>query len=181
MGPKKQTRSVCIFGAPCGLTDNGQLYTNKDILAAMQMEINKSPAISSRYAAKVLEPLISKKWKEVNPLLPLISTDSIVLKIDCLYKTCKTIEDKHCSVYKKKIFLSKMDKLFDILICKCKFIECSGCPKDCTSAHIDCFCARKFKIPKQDLSFIKDQREKVGHNSGKMIIYGSKKVVAQEL
>ena len=180
MGPKKITRSVCIFGAPCELTDSGQLYTNKDILAAMQMEINKSPATSSRYAAKVLEPFISKKWNEVNPLLPLISTDSIVLKIDRLYKTCKTIEDKHCSVYKKKIFLSKMDKLFDILICKCKFIECSGCPKDCTSAHIDCFCARKFKIPKKDLSFIKDQREKVGHNSGKMIIYGSKKVVAQE-
>ena len=55
------------------------------------------------------------------------------------------------------------------------------CPKDCTSAHIDCVCARKFKIPKQDISFIKDQRKKVGHNSGKMIIYGSKKVVAQEL
>ena len=47
MGPKKITRSVCIFGAPCELTDSGQLYTNKDILAAMQMEINKSPAISS--------------------------------------------------------------------------------------------------------------------------------------
>ena len=73
----------------------------------MQMEINKTPAISSRYAAKVLEPLISKKWKEVNPLLPLISTDSIVLKIDRLYKTCKTIEDKHCSIYKTKILISK--------------------------------------------------------------------------
>ena len=42
MGPKKITRSVCIFGAPCELTDNGQLYTNQDILAAMQMEINKT-------------------------------------------------------------------------------------------------------------------------------------------
>ena len=61
MGPKKITRSLFIFGAPYELTDNGQLYTNKDILAAMQMEINKYPAISSRYAAKVLEPLISKK------------------------------------------------------------------------------------------------------------------------
>ena len=50
----------------------------------------------------MLEPLIAKKLKEVNPLLPLISTDSIVLKIGHLYKTCKTIEDKHCSVYKKK-------------------------------------------------------------------------------
>ena len=68
-----------------------------------------------------------------------------------------------------------MDKLFDILICKCKFSECMVCPKDCTSAHIECVCARKFKIPKQDLFFIKDQREKVGHNGGKMIIYGSKK------
>ena len=154
MGPKKITRSGFIFGAPCGFPDNRQLYTNKDILAAKQMEINKSPVISSRYAAKVLEPLVAKKWKEVNPLLPLISTYSIVLKIDCLYKMCKTIEDKHCSVYKKKIFISKMEKLFDILVCQCKFSEGSGCPKDCKSAHIECFCARKFKIPKNDLSLI---------------------------
>ena len=74
-----------------------------------------------------------------------------------------------------------MEKLFDILVCQCKFSEGSGCPKDCKSAHIECFCARKFKIPIKDLSFIKDQREKVGHNSGKMVIYGSKQVVAQKL
>ena len=84
----------------------------------MQMEIKKSYAISYRYAAKVLEPLIDIKWKNVNPLLPLISIDSIVLNIDCLYKTCK-----------KKIFLSKMNKLFDILGFKCIFSECFDCPK----------------------------------------------------
>ena len=65
---------------------------------------------------------------------------------------------------RKETFLKKLDKLFDIIVCKCEITTCEekGCPSDCKKfAHIDCDCLRPQKIPPIELSFVKDQRLKV--------------------
>ena len=65
----------------------------------------------------------------------------------------------------KQTFESDLDKLFNILICSCDFIDCSAakCSDDnCPSVHIDCHCPRESKIPQLDLPFVKDQRGKTG-------------------
>ena len=65
----------------------------------------------------------------------------------------------------KENFMKKLDRLFDILNCKCDIILCNdfGCPEDCKlQVHISCNCSRDKKIPIQELIFIKGQREKIG-------------------
>ena len=65
----------------------------------------------------------------------------------------------------KNLFLAKMDKLFDFLVCQCKFVTCDDvkCSEDiCDSVHISCDCLRKFKIPEMELEFVRDQRQKSG-------------------
>ena len=65
----------------------------------------------------------------------------------------------------RETFNAKLDKLFDILNCKCKIFICSefGCPAGCKKeAHIYCTCPKEMKIPVKELAFIKGQRDKTG-------------------
>ena len=62
-------------------------------------------------------------------------------------------------------FGEELDKLFNILVCDCHFICCAEAKcldEACTSVHIDCNCPRDSKVPKLELPYLKDQREKVG-------------------
>ena len=66
----------------------------------------------------------------------------------------------------KANFEMKMDKLFDILSCACTFTTCDDAKcksKDkCDGIHIIRNCPKEKKIPKLELQYTKDQREKVG-------------------
>ena len=65
----------------------------------------------------------------------------------------------------KNRFADKLDRLVDILNCKCPIFLCSEsrCESDCVKdAHIECECKRDEKIPVLELQFIRAQREKVG-------------------
>ena len=72
----------------------------------------------------------------------------------------------------KERFTEKLDKLVDILNCKCKIFLCSEfhCEEDCVAqAHIQCTCKKEQKIPVLDLAFIKAQSDKTGSTSSYQI------------
>ena len=98
---------------------------------------------------KAIADRIEKSWK-------------ILLSI-CHGREKKKTED---------VWAQKLDKLFDITKCKCLIVLCADPESHCDStscdsngAHINCSCERQLKLPKYDLVWVKDQREKVGTKS----------------
>ena len=71
MGPKKvKTRhsSGSCFGASASLPDSGNLFTVRDVLAALEREAELAPLAPTHFIATQLEVKIRDKWKEGNPL-----------------------------------------------------------------------------------------------------------------
>ena len=70
---------------------------------------------------------------------------------------------------RKKTIIDTLDKLFDIVTCRCEIflcndenIDCNGCS---LGAHISCGCSKAQKIPKLDLLWLYYQRQKIGEKS----------------
>ena len=82
------------------------------------------------------------------------------------------LRNSRLSAKAKKLFIEKLDKVFDIVVCQCPIELCSK--SDCNPAHcsngfhISCSCERDFKIPTMELRYLLDQREKVGQRGGSM-------------
>ena len=185
MAPKKRkTRqsNQVAFCAPAELPVTNQLYTNKDILASVLMDLEQNPEVEVRDSAKKIEPVVRNKWLEVNPLLVLFQTKSIINKIVKLHDTAKQINRKNITSKKKDNFMGNIDKLFDILLCQCPILSCEQqvCDPPCDIPHIQCLCSRDSKIPVIELAFIQDQRNKVGSHGGKMVMGAVDKVVAKQ-
>ena len=73
---------------------------------------------------------------------------------------------------KKEVLNSHLDKLLDLTRCRCTILTCPeatcmGCKYE---AHITCNCPKEIKLPKTELRFIKNQRDKVGDLSSFQII-----------
>ena len=186
MPPKKaKTRhsTGSCFGPPSLLPDIGSLYTLRDVLAAIEMERSLHPDQNNRWCAEQIAPLVKAKWAETNPQLVLIQDVSIVLKLIRKFDKALLINAKKGTTKQKEDFLSKIDKLFDILVCQCPIEVCfkSDCnPGHCQNgAHITCNCLKQFKVPTMELAFIKDQREKVGLRGGEMLMAGADKAEAR--
>ena len=122
------------------------------------------------------------KWVETNPLLVLIKDESITKKMLKSYETASLININRAKVKARKLFMDKLDHLFDILVSQCPIKLCES--SDCNTAHceggahVTCSCLRQFKIPTMELMFILDQREKVGLKGGEMQIGGADRVEA---
>ena len=184
MGAKKaKTRhsSGSCFGPSADLPDSGDLFTAKDVLAAFQREAELAPEASTNFIATRLEVKIRDKWKQTNPELVLLEQKIVVQKITRLYDSAVKVNRKQLSKVKTDNFLEKVDKLFDILVCQCKFISCNEfkCSEaQCLGTHLLCSCPREFKIPEIEWNFIKDQREKIGQH-GQMQMSGTDKKEAK--
>ena len=170
MGPRKaKTRhsSASCFGPSADLPDTGDLFTVKDVLAAFQREVDLAPSDSVNSIAIRLEVRIRDKWKQANPNLVLLDQKSVAQKMSRLYESALKVNRKQLNKKKTDNFFEKLDKLFDPLVCQCKFISCSQAKcvsePDCSGVHLHCTCSRDSKIPEMEWQFIKDQREKVGH------------------
>ena len=185
MGPKKaKTRhNVSCFGPPTPLPDVGSLFTFRDILAAVEMLKISDPNESNWGLCCKLTPKVKAKWAETNPLLVVIQDQSISRKIQLNYETATLINQARAKAKVKKLFIDKLDTLFDILVCQCPIICCdkSECNKaHCQDgAHITCSCPRQVKIPPMELKFILDQRKKVGLKGGLMVIAGADRKEAE--
>ena len=170
MGPKKaKTRhsSGSCFGPSADLPDSGDLFTVRDVLAAFEREVELSAGVSTNSIATRLEVKVREKWKQSNPDLVLMEQKVVIQKISRLYDSAVKVNRKQLTKVKTENFFEKLDKLFDILVCQCKFISCGEvrCTEaECHGAHLHCSCPREFKIPEIEWNFIKDQREKIGQH-----------------
>ena len=68
---------------------------------------------------------------------------------------------KKISERERETFENKLDKLVDIVICKCPITLCPiPCNKTCPGAHITCTCLKHMKVPISDLAWLHAQRQK---------------------
>lgn len=116
---------------------------------------------------KVLE-----KWELANScfVVPILNSRVTVLKkIEENWEKAKNISLGRGKLEVKEAFIATLDKLFDILNCKCEIKLCSEFEGKCPGGagckyevHISCSCSKSMKIPIKELVFIKGQREKIG-------------------
>ena len=124
--------------------------------------------ITVREVAREVVPVLINQWVKANALFkpPVIVSDKTIIdKIVEAWSFVSDVVSKSVSKTKKEKFIIRLDKLFDIVTCKCQITSCSDfdCSSSCSQeAHISCSCQKDRKIPVKDIPFIKGQRDKVG-------------------
>lgn len=169
------------LGAPSALPDAGALPTNKDVIAAINHEIDKSTEHSKsdkeKEAIKQVKDFVIKKFQDVNPALPLLQESGVVQKMTRLFESSKKATQKQLKAKVFKLFKERLHHLFDIVACNCEIINCGGdqacrSKDDCTGFHVLCSCPPDRRIPEKEVQFIKDQRTKEGLLGGEMLMMG---------
>ena len=122
--------------------------------------------------ASGIAPLILAQWQKSNNEFkyPVVKEEKNIIGDLIKYwnKAGEVARNKATKKVKEEI-LNKLDKLYDILNCKCTIhlchneeILCSGCD---IGAHVICSCPQIHKIPKKDLQWVFYQRQKIGEMS----------------
>lgn len=115
----------------------------------------------------IMNALLSQ-WCKANPRFtePVVNSQKrIKTKLKGIWELATKVSLGRAKIQERENFMKKLDRLMDILTCKCKISSCCGaeCCNNCIGdVHISCTCRREFKIPVIELAFIKSQREKVG-------------------
>ena len=183
MAAKKHHCSVVVnFLGPSAKLLTANLPTLQDILK--QCQLLRERSVSSRNVYNVSDmasdvlPLILNVWNRANAKLvqcPIrLSDDVLKEKIKRKWTTLTNIAGKNAKVPKREraVFLADLDKLFNILVCGCSFTSCDEAKcsdENCPDVHINCSCPRESRIPKLELAYLKDQREKVGRKGRQQI------------
>lgn len=108
------------------------------------------------------------QWNRANTNFngPVINSPvRIKSKLKAIWEQANKVSSGRVKMEEKDKFLKKLNRLMDILTCKCEIKSCpdAGCKFAClTGVHLLCECSRHQKIPVIELEFIKGQREKVG-------------------
>ena len=174
MPPKKKPKtrsSWSCYGAPVKLPDHGLLYTLKEVLSAVAFEAEKSNTPPMAHYGTV-EKEIRLKFKQGNPKLPLISDDSAIKKMDREMEAVKLLDANKLTVKKKSNLLSRLDKIFDLVTCQCKIVDCNE-DHECSGAHVLCHCPKENpRIPDIEAAWIRDQRMRDGSNKPKFMMKG---------
>jgi hypothetical protein len=161
--PTRQSTNCQLIGPPSNLP-TADLPTLRQVLQKCCQAKLDSPNPKWTKITDVLsivESELTAVWGTVNPKLPLIG--DINRKIKTAYENYVFNKKPKQKISTVDSFKSRLDKLFDICSCKCEFIgHLQNCPENCDMLHISCKCPLNYKIPRSELAFIKDQREKVG-------------------
>ena len=115
-------------------------------------------------------PHMMDKWHKANAQFrpPMVlSEQSILAKLSSSWDLCSNILYNRANEKMKDKSSKILDRLFDILKCKCdvKLCDQSDCEGCDIGAHISCNCPRIQKIIPLELTFILAQRIKVGEHS----------------
>ena len=174
MPPKKKPKtrsSWSCYGAPVKLPDHGLLYTLKEVLSAVAFEAEKSNTPPMAHYGTV-EKEIRLKFKQGNPKLPLISDDSAIKKMDREMEAVKLLDANKLTVKKKSNLLSRLDKIFDLVTCQCKIVDCNE-DHECSGAHVLCHCPKENpRIPDIEAAWLRDQRMRDGSTKSKFMMKG---------
>ena len=113
-------------------------------------------------------------WCSSNPQFvpPVVSSSkSLADRISIAWKKFQSICHGRENKKTADTWTAKLDKLFDITICRCSIFLCEESESQCSGsncsagAHINCTCPRSIKLPVLDLAWLKSQREKIGSKS----------------
>ena len=161
-----------------------------DVLAKAK-QIKSTLSIDSKgrevFNKAVIEKLyldIAEIYHKSNSNLVLISEKTAKLNLTKIYTEYKELVRSGGSASSPKMvaFQAKCDKLFDLIICKCKILSCeeSKCDGCEYSAHINCSCKKDKKIPRVELLYVMDQRSRRG-DKGQFQIADLDKVVTSDM
>lgn len=95
-------------------------------------------------------PALICQWSKANALFkpPVISEKvTIISKLKGVWNQAVKFSLGKGKLDAKERFMLKLDKLFDILTCKCQITNCEeeGCEGCVNQAHINCSCSRERK------------------------------------
>ena len=191
---KRHTSTIDKYLGPSAPLPLADLPTLRDILKQCQLLRERQIGPTEKYSvtdmASDVLPLIFTVWNRANAKLielPIrVSDRALTLRIESKWTTLSKIARKKGNVgpKEKQSFESDLDKLFSILSCSCDFITCgaANCQQEnCPSVHLNCDCARESKIPKLDLPYIKDQREKKGTKGHMQMALGDAEETGRQL
>ena len=127
-------------------------------------------------------------WKKSNAQfeIPVIFTKKSVARkiVDKWEKVRKAANNLGKQSDREKV-IAELDKVFDILNCKCRILLCSDFDPVCNGCiqevHITCKCPFEQKIPKLDLLWVFSQRTKEGDKSTFQFGYTDKKETKRQM
>ena len=151
------------------------------ILCRELAEENRRNYTMNELVRDMIPPLLAQ-WQKANYQFkyPVINHGQrLFSKVKKIWEDAVKVSLGKGKLVEKQKFISKLDKLVDILSCRCPIKLCTelGCVKEgeerCKKdAHAECNCKREFKIPQLELAFVRAQREKEG-SAGFLHIGGS--------
>ena len=132
----------------------GDLPTLRNVLAKAIWLKESTTQTSNNFTNQMLGeemvPIILQSYKRVNPLLALYQYKSVYNKFMKEWNEFKNLRRTSSKRGKKRIlFDSRLDKLFDIIKCKCDIQKCfdAGCDGCEFEAHVvNCKCSRDTKV-----------------------------------
>lgn len=170
MGPKKsQTQQVSSLLVVSSELPVAELPTLRDVLGKCSAEKDKLPKNSRlQEVLPVVVKCVRELYTKVNSNLVLHSDKVISQRIKTKYEEMKHINRSKTSALAKSKFEKILGEVFDVLVCDCTIISCSDfdCDQCEFDAHIICDCPKEFKIPKKELSYVLDQRSRIGGAKG---------------
>ena len=102
-------------------------------------------------------------YRRANSSLSLASATSIASRIKSANDQQLYFQRKGSRGQKRKTFDDKLDKVFEILKCRCLITACDElvCGDSCEwGAHVKCNCPKLDRIPKAELKFFLSQRQR---------------------
>ena len=129
-----------------------ELPTLRDILRygllVRELSENDPRNMTVKDVSKAIFDAVTSQWLKANALFKppvIVSEKSATDKIIEAWDMATKISQNRTKKDQKERFEKKLDKLFDILSCKCQILSCSdfGCLPDCSlEAHINCSCPK---------------------------------------
>nr|XP_047124882.1 uncharacterized protein LOC100215826 isoform X1 [Hydra vulgaris] len=167
MPPVKRTRRCNLYGGSPSDLPITDLATYGDV-ARFFYKLKDLDGIKDKNII-IQRTLCSLKeiWFNCNSKLVLLPEISLIVKLLRFYNNVISWNGNKIKPLTKKLLEKNKEKLFDLLACNCKLevlpcddgnIKCSGC----SNVHLYCSCIGSKKVPLEERSYIKDQREKIG-------------------
>jgi len=155
----------CPDGADLAIRNkSAELPSNRDILKTYVLHQKNTGQITADYHSYVAS-IVTEQFLEHFPEKCFVAANSISYKTKLLWANASAIVNRlkiPRDGKPKGKFMENLDKIFDILSCKCAIKTCNevGNPLNSCPALIDCICP--VKIPSTKLGFLRKQRIRGG-------------------
>jgi len=152
--PSTRSSHVGKIGGPPAELDETEPPIYRLIIQYSYFLFSTYPESTDYQIAKRIAKAVINIWKMVvNPRLPLIGEQSVIVKLLRLVKSSKDVNRDHRLISKKTFLQGKLDRLFDISACKCELplVSCDDnrvkCKREnCQTKHIICSCPPIIKV-----------------------------------